>query len=100
MFHEIIFPHFGTPRMGISDGGSHFIDKVFWKYLGDHGVRHNIATPYHPQTSSQEETSNKQIKNILRKTVDEMGKGWKDKLPDALWAYRTVYIRHLLVCHC
>jgi hypothetical protein len=20
-----------------------------------------------------------------------MGKGWKDKLPDALWAYRTAY---------
>ena len=28
MFHEVIFPCFGTPRMVISDGGSHFIDKV------------------------------------------------------------------------
>ena len=27
MFHEIIFPRFRTPRMVISDGGSHFIDK-------------------------------------------------------------------------
>ena len=34
---------------------------------------------------------NKQIKNILQKIVNEMGKGWKDKLPDALWAYRTAY---------
>ena len=48
MFHEVIFPCFGTPRMVISDGGSHFIDKVFRKYLSEHGVRHNIATPYHP----------------------------------------------------
>ena len=23
--------------------------------------------------------------------VNEMGKGWKNKLPDALWAYRTTY---------
>ena len=23
--------------------------------------------------------------------VNEMGKGWKDKLPKALWAYRTAY---------
>jgi hypothetical protein len=29
MFHEVIFPHFGTPQMVISDEGSHFIDKVF-----------------------------------------------------------------------
>jgi transposase InsO family protein len=91
MFHEIIFPRFGTSQMVISNGGPHFIDKSFQKYLADHGIRHNIATPYHPQTSGQAETSNKQIKNILQKTVDEMGKGWKDKLPDALWAYRTAF---------
>ena len=35
--------------------------------------------------------SNKQIKNILQKTVQEMGKSWKNKLPDARWAYRTAY---------
>ena len=23
--------------------------------------------------------------------VNAMGKGWKDKLPNALWAYRTAY---------
>ena len=51
MFHEVIFPRFGTPWMVISDGGSHFIDKAFREYLVEHGVRHNIATPYHPQTS-------------------------------------------------
>jgi hypothetical protein len=27
-FHEVIFPRFGTPRMVISDGGSHFIDNI------------------------------------------------------------------------
>jgi hypothetical protein len=29
MSHEVIFPRFGVPRMVISDGGSHFIDKIF-----------------------------------------------------------------------
>jgi len=65
MFQEIIFPRFGTPRMVISDGGSHFIDKTFRNFLKELGVEHNIATPYHPQTNGQAETSNKQIKNIL-----------------------------------
>ena len=75
MFHEIIFPRFGTRRMVISDRGSHFIDKTFRRFLKELGTRHNIATPYHPQTSGQAETSNKQIKSILQKTVNEMGKG-------------------------
>jgi transposase InsO family protein len=73
MFEEIIFPRFGVPRIVISDGGSHFIDKRFEQYLLKHGVRHNVATPYHPPTSGQAEISNKQIKSILHKTVNEMG---------------------------
>jgi len=91
MFEEIIFPRVGVPKIVISDGGSHFIDKRFEHYLSKHGIRHNITTPYHPQTSGQAETSNKQIKNILQKTVNEMGTAWKDKLHDALCAYQTTY---------
>jgi transposase InsO family protein len=91
MFHEVIFPRFRTPRMVISDGRSHFIDKTFRAFLRELGAKHNIATPYHPQTSDQAEISNKQIKNFLQKMVYEMGKGWKNKLSDALWAYRTAY---------
>jgi hypothetical protein len=84
MFEEIIFLRFGVPRIVISDRGSHFIDKCFEKYLSKHGILHNIATPYHPQISGQAEMSNKQIKNILQKTVNEMGSRWKDKLLEAL----------------
>jgi transposase InsO family protein len=91
IFHEIIFPRFGTPRMVISDGGSHFIDTAFRNFHKELGTVHNIATPHHPQTSGQPNTTNKWIKNILQKTIDEMGKAWRHKLPDALWAYRTAY---------
>jgi hypothetical protein len=48
MFHEIIFPRFGVPRMVISDGGTHFTDRNFHSYLLKHGILHNVATPYHP----------------------------------------------------
>jgi hypothetical protein len=58
MFEEIIFPRFRVPRMVIS-GGTHFIDRSFRKYPLKHGICHNIATPYHPHTSGQAETSNK-----------------------------------------
>jgi hypothetical protein len=91
MFHEVMFPRYGVPRIVISDGGSHFIDQTFWKALSEVGVDQRIATPYHPQTSSQAETSNKQIKNILQKTMNQMGRSWRSKLSEALWAYRTAY---------
>ena len=91
MFQEIIFPRFGVPRVVICDGGSHFIDKTIRKCLSKLGVDHRVAMPFHPQTSGQAETSNKQIKNILQKTVNAMGKGWRSKLPEALWAYQTAY---------
>ena len=73
MFQETIFPRFRIPRMVISDGGHHFIDKTIRCYLT--GIQHSIAMPYHPQTSGQAETSNKQIKSILQKTIEEMVKG-------------------------
>jgi hypothetical protein len=91
MFHEVIFPRFGVPLIVISDAGSHIIDRTFQKALAEVGVDHRIVTPYHPQISGQAETSNKQIKNILQKMVNEMGKGWRSKLSDALWAYRTAF---------
>jgi transposase InsO family protein len=86
MFHEVIFLRYGVPRIVISDGGSHFIDWTFWKALSKVGVDHQIATPYHPQVSGQAETSNKQIKNILQKTVNQMGRSWRSQLNEALWA--------------
>jgi hypothetical protein len=51
MFEEIIFPRFRVPRMVISDGGTHFTDKGFHRYLMIYGIHHNVATPYDPQTS-------------------------------------------------
>ena len=48
MFEETIFPRFTAPRMVISDGGTNFTDKNFHNYLLKHGIRHNVATPYHP----------------------------------------------------
>jgi transposase InsO family protein len=87
MFHEVIFPRYGVPRIVISDGGSHFIDQTFRKALSKVGVDHRIATPYHPQTTGQAKMSNKQIKNILLKTMNQMGISWSSKLGEALWAY-------------
>ena len=44
-----------------------------------------------PQSNGQVEISNREIKNILEKTVSSNRKDWPVKLDDALWAYRTAY---------
>jgi len=91
LFKSIIFPRFGVPRIVISDGGKHFINKILAKFLLQYGVQHRVATPYHPQTSGQVEVSNRQIKEILEKSVGKAKKEWSYKLDDALWASRTTF---------
>ncbi|XP_050133226.1 uncharacterized protein LOC126609327, partial [Malus sylvestris] len=63
-----IFARFGMPRVLISDGGSHFCNRTIEALLKKYSVTHKVATPYHPQTSGQEEVSNREIKQILEKT--------------------------------
>ena len=88
---ENIFSRFGVPRAIISDGGKHFCNKPFEALLAKYGVKHKVATPYHPQTSGQVELANREIKNILMKVVNGNRKDWSLRLHDALWAYRTAF---------
>ena len=66
---ENIFSRFGVPKVIISDGGSHLYKKPFENLLSKYGVRHKVATPYHPHTSGQVELANREIKTILMKVV-------------------------------
>ncbi|XP_073033763.1 uncharacterized protein [Primulina eburnea] len=86
-----IFSRFGTPRAIISDGATHICNSQFDSLLAKYGVRHKVATPYHPQTSGQVEVSNRELKRILEKTVGASRKEWSRKLDDALWTYHTAF---------
>ncbi|XP_013607832.1 PREDICTED: uncharacterized protein K02A2.6-like [Brassica oleracea var. oleracea] len=94
MFKTIIFPRFGVPRVVISDGGAHFINKVFQGLLKKNGVKHKVDTAYHPQTSGQVEVSNREIKSILQKTVGATRKAYKTPLGTT--PYHLVYGK---ACH-
>jgi transposase InsO family protein len=71
MTKNVIFPRYGVPHILISDGGTHFTGNSFRKCLSKLGIEHRVATAYHPQTNGQVETSNKQLKSILKKTVEK-----------------------------
>jgi transposase InsO family protein len=91
MIKSMIFPRFGTPRIMISGGGTHFTAKNSKKCKSKLGIELRISTTYHPQTNGQAETSNRQLKSILNKTIEKGGKDWSKKLDGALWAYRMAF---------
>ena len=80
---ENIFSRFGVPKAMISDGGSHFCNRHFQpfeKLMKKFGVVHKVSTPYHPQTNGQAELANREIKQILMKTVNPSRKDWSLRL--------------------
>ena len=52
-----IFTQLGTPRALITDGGTHFCNKLVNNILKKYGVQHRTALAYHPQTNDQAEVS-------------------------------------------
>jgi transposase InsO family protein len=48
MINNVIFPRFGTLRIVIRDGGTHFTGKNFKKCLSKLGIQHRVITAYHP----------------------------------------------------
>jgi IS30 family transposase len=90
MFEEI-FSRYGAPREIVSDGGAQFTSHMIVGLMKKYGIKHRITSPYHPQENGQVESTNKVLENILTKTVASHRRDWVEKLPEALWAYRTTW---------
>ena len=82
-----IICRYGVPNEIISDIGSHFKKEVV-ELLEKYNVAFHKSSTYRPQTNGAVEAANKNIKRILQKMV-ETYQDWPDKLPFALWGYRT-----------
>ena len=84
-----IIYRYRVPHELISDRGAHFRGEVD-TLVQEYGIQHHRSSAYRPQTNGAVEAANKNIKRILRKMV-ETSKDWSEKLPFALWAYRTSF---------
>ena len=80
---------YGVPHELISDKGVHFRGKVD-TLIQEYGIQHRRSYAYMLQTNGAVEIANKNIKRILRKMV-ETSQDWSEKLPFALWVYRTSF---------
>ena len=52
-------------------------------------IKHKKSTPYYPRCNGQAESTNKTLKGILTKIVQDEPHDWDQKLIVALWAYHT-----------
>ena len=84
-----IIYRYGVPHELISDRGAHFRGEVD-TLVQEYGIQHHRSSAYRPQTNGAVEAADKNIKRILRKMV-ETSRDWSEKLPFALWAYRTSF---------
>ena len=75
-----IFTWFGTPRVLITNGGTHFCNKMVDKVLQKYGVQHHTSLAYHPQENGQVKVLNREIKSIMEKTVNNSRKDWSKKI--------------------
>lgn len=69
-----IFVRFGEPMALISDEGTYCLNRLIENLLKKYNVKHKVTTPYHPWTSGQVEVFNRQLKQILEKTVNSSRK--------------------------
>jgi hypothetical protein len=84
---ENIFCRYGVPNEIISDHGSHF-EGATDRLLAEFRVTRHKSSPYRPQTNGAVEAANKNLKRIIQRMADK-GRDWPEKLPLALWGYRT-----------
>ena len=86
VFEEIICRH-GTPKIILTDQGSHFKNKMLDELCNNFGIKHKLSSPYHPQTNELVERFNRTLVTMLAKTNDIFN--WDLHIPSVLLAYRT-----------
>jgi hypothetical protein len=57
----------------------------------ENSVADHLSRLQFEESAGQAETLNQQINNIIQKIVNQMGRSWRSKLGEALWAYRMAY---------
>ena len=88
-----IVTKFGVPDSPISDNGLQFDNRAFREFCNDLDKRNRYSIPTYPQSNGQTESVNKTIVNGLKKRLDGAKGKWAEKLPNVLWAYRTMPMR-------
>ncbi|KAK5803374.1 hypothetical protein PVK06_031019 [Gossypium arboreum] len=83
-----IICRYGLPERIISDNATNLNNKMMKEVCEQFQIKHHNSSPYRPKMNGAVEAANKNIKKIIGK-MTETYKDWHEKLPFALFAYRT-----------
>ncbi|KAA3485545.1 RNA-directed DNA polymerase (Reverse transcriptase), Ribonuclease H-like protein [Gossypium australe] len=83
-----IICRYGLPERIILDNALNLNNKMMKEVCEQFQIKHHNSSPYRPKINGAVEAANKNIKRIIGK-MTEIYKDWYEKLPFALYAYRT-----------
>ncbi|KAG8482790.1 hypothetical protein CXB51_024036 [Gossypium anomalum] len=83
-----IICRYGLPERIISDNATNLNNRMMKEVCEQFQIKHHNSSPYRPKMNGAVEAANKNIKRIIGK-MTETYKDWHEKLPFALFAYRT-----------
>ncbi|KAG8488615.1 hypothetical protein CXB51_016573 [Gossypium anomalum] len=83
-----IICRYGMPERIISDNALNLNNSTIAEVCNQFKIKHHNSSPYRPKMNGAVEAANKNIKKIVGK-MTETYRDWHEKLPFALYAYRT-----------
>lgn len=73
---EHIIHRFGIPQTITVDHGTAFNSRMMDEFIKKYGITFVNFTPYYAQANGQAEATNKAIKFIMQKTINETPRDW------------------------
>jgi transposase InsO family protein len=83
-----IITRFGVPTKITTDNAKAFSSTDLSAFCFKYGIMLSHSPNYYPQGNGLDESSNKNLMNILKKTVGDNQRSWDKKIKFALWADR------------
>ena len=81
-----IISRFGIPDYVVFDSAKYLSFIKMTTFALEYGIKLKHSANYYPHGNGLVESMNKNLVNIIKKTVDQNPRNWHAKLPLALWA--------------
>ena len=85
---ENIISRLCIPNFVIFDNAKYFSSIKLIEFALEYGIKLKHSANYYPQGNGLVKSTNKNLVNIIKKTINQHPRNWHAKLPLALWADR------------